>query len=496
MAPPAIDVYDDSRVTVVTEPPRTYLRRSDEKFDLLHLPLTQPYRPVSSGAYSLVEDYLHTVEAFGEYLAHLDDDGILIVTRWLQTPPSESVRTLALIGEALRRTGSDPLSSVAAFRGVQTGTFLVKPSGFSADEMEGVRQFCVERRFDLVAGPGVGPADLNRYNVLQEPTYAQLFGDLLASDDPDLFYRGYEFAVSPTTDDRPFFFHFFRWQQTPAVLQSLGKSWQPFGGSGVFVLAALLGLALVASLVLIAGPLLVRPKGCQHDLSVPGRHSARVPRDSAMSAVRGRGGSPGQEDVSTSARTRRAESARWRSFVYFALLGLGYMLVEIPLIQRSILFLGQPVYAMTCVLFTLLLFSGLGSIAAPRLPHRLTLGALVAVIVLYPLFLPALFQMTLGLTLGWRCAVAVLAVAPAGFLMGVPFPKGIGLLRRQSPHLIPWAWAVNGCASVLGSILAAMGAMWQGFGAVQVAGSACYAAALVSVWALGRRSSENRETVL
>jgi len=326
-APPAVDVYDDLRVTVVMEPVRSYLRRSDEKFDLLHLPLTQPYRPVTSGAYSLAEDYLHTVEAFGEYLAHLADDGILLVTRWLQTPPSESVRTLTLIAEALRRTGSDPLSSVVGFRGVQTGTFLVKPIGFSAKEMERVRQFCAERRFDLVAGPGIGPADLNRYNVLPEPTYAQLFGDLLSSDDPDLFYRGYQFAVSPTTDDRPFFFHFFRWQQTPAVLQSLGKSWQPFGGSGVFVLAALLALALVASLVLIAGPLLVRPKGCQRDLRVPGKNSARVLRDSAMAAMTRHGEIPGQEDESTSARTRWAESTRWRSFVYFALLGLGYMLV-------------------------------------------------------------------------------------------------------------------------------------------------------------------------
>ncbi|HUW08985.1 MAG TPA: hypothetical protein VM537_04610 [Anaerolineae bacterium] len=488
-APPAGDVYDDPRVTVVTEPARSYLRHSDAKVDILHLPLTQPYRPVTSGAYSLAEDYLHTVEAFSEYLAHLDDDGILIVTRWLQTPPSESVRTLALIDEALRRMGREPLSSIVAFRGVQTGTFLVQIGGFSAGEMEGVRKFCSERSFDLVAGPGIGPADLNRHNVLAEPVYAQIFSELLAAQDPELFYRSYEFAVSPPTDDRPFFFHFFRWQQTPAVLRSMGKTWQPFGGSGIFVLLALLGLALIASLVLIAGPLLARRRGRQHDRSVQGKSSERAPDDSPALAVRDDGGRPGRQAVPVSGRTRPAAKAGCRSFAYFALLGLGYMFVEIPLIQRFILFLGQPVYAMTCVLFTLLLFSGLGSLAAARLPHRLALAGLVGAVVVYPLLLPSLFQATLGLELGWRFGVAVLAVAPVGFLMGVPFPKGLELLRRQSPGLIPWVWAVNGCTSVLGSILAAMGAMSQGFNLVQVAGSGCYAVALVSIWTVVRRSS-------
>ncbi|MDH7484713.1 MAG: hypothetical protein QHJ81_00380 [Anaerolineae bacterium] len=448
MSPPAADVYGDPRVRVVSEVGRSYLRRSAERFDVVQLALTQPYRPVTSGAYSLAEDYLHTVEAFSDYLAHLEEDGLLVVTRWLQTPPSETVRTLALIVEALEEAGvADPAAGIIAFRGVQTGTLLAKKGGFTAAEMDAVREFCTARRFDLVVGPGVRPEETNRYNVLPEPYYVQAFGELLASDDRRAFYAAYPFAVAPPTDDHPFFFHFFRWQQTPAILRTLGKTWQPFGGSGYFVLLALLALAVLASVVLILGPLLLK----------------------GTAGTQGKWG-----------------ELRGRAFLYFGLLGLAYLFVEIPLMQRFILFLGQPVYAMTAVLFALLLFSGLGSLCAPRLPHRLTLGGLTVAIILYPLLLPYLFRLTLGLPLFGRFGIAVLTLAPLGFLMGVPFPRGIGLLERRTPRLIPWAWAVNGCTSVLSSILAALGALSWGFSAVLGAGAACYAGAMLSIWTVAR----------
>lgn len=447
--PYVADVYGDPRVRVVTEVGRSYLRRSVERFDVVQLALTQPYRPVTSGAYSLAEDYVHTVEAFSDYLTHLEEDGLLVVTRWLQTPPSETVRTLALIVEALEQIGvSDPAAGIIAFRGVQTGTFLAKKGGFTAAEMDAVREFCAARRFDLVVGPGVRPEETNRYNVLPQPYYAQVFGELLASEDRRAFYAAYLFAVAPPTDDHPFFFHFFRWQQTPAILRTLGKTWQPFGGSGYFVLLALLALAVLASALLILGPLLLK----------------------GTAGTRRKSGELG--------RLRR------QVFLYFGLLGLAYLFVEIPLMQRFILFLGQPVYAMTAVLFALLLFSGLGSFFAPRLPHRLTLAVLTVAIVLYPLLLPTLFRLTLGLPLFSRFVIAVLTLAPLGFLMGVPFPRGIGLLERQAPRLIPWAWAVNGCTSVLSSILAALGALSWGFSAVLGAGAACYAGAMLNIWRL------------
>jgi hypothetical protein len=476
MAAYAGDVYSLPRVSVVTESVRSTLSRCEQRFDVVHLALTQPYRPVTSGAYSLAEDYLHTVEAFGDYLAHLDDQGLLVVTRWLQTPPSESIRTLAMILEALERSGvGEAEAHVVAFRGVQTVTFLVQKRGFSAAEMATVREFCTDRRFDLVVGPGVTEDEINRYNVLPEPYYARALGGLMAARDREAVYAASVFDVTPSTDDHPFFLHFFRWRQTPAVLQTLGKTWQPFGGSGIFVLLALLLLALLVSTVLIVGPLLLRRARLR------GGAATR-----SAGAAMGEAGAAGHQTGASavSVRAQAGGGLRAGTFLYFGLLGLAYLLVEIPLIQRFIHLLGQPVYAMTAVLFALLIFSGLGSFCAPRLPHWLALRALVAFAVLTPLLLPRLFRLALGLPLSLRFAVAVLALAPLGFLMGVPFPAGIRVLSERAPGLIPWAWAVNGCASVLSSILAALGALSWGFSVVLGAGAVCYGAAVLCIWSL------------
>jgi hypothetical protein len=160
---------------------------------------------------------------------------------------------------------------------------------------------------------------------------------------------------------------------------------------------------------------------------------------------------------------------------------LGFLFVEIPLMQRTILFLGQPIYAFTAVLATLLLFSGLGSLATPRLSIRWTLPLLVGAILLYPLGLPVLFQGLLGAPLGVRLLATGLSLAPLGFLMGTAFPGGLAWLRQRAPGLVAWAWAVNGCTSVLASILAAMIALSAGFSWVLAAAALAYAGAWLAL---------------
>ena len=166
---------------------------------------------------------------------------------------------------------------------------------------------------------------------------------------------------------------------------------------------------------------------------------------------------------------------------YFALLGLGYLCVEIPLLQRFILFLGHPAYAMATVLFALLLFSGLGSLLSRRVPLWLVLILLPLLIVAYALGLPVLFEATLAASLWSRLVVAVVALAPPGLLMGMPFPKGLALLERRAPALIAWAWGVNGAISVVASILAALLALSFGFFAVLALGALCYVGAWLTL---------------
>jgi hypothetical protein len=438
--------YRDDRVEVVMENGRSYVRRVAEKFDIVQLSLADTYRPVTSGAYSLSENYLYTVEAFVDYLAHLSEGGLLVVSRWLQMPPSEDLRTGALAVTALERAGlPQPGLRLVAIRSWSTLLLLVKNGEFTAGEIEAVKDFCRQRQFDLVYYPGIQEAEANRYNILQEPLYYRGFQNLLFGDRAR-FYAEYSYDVSPTSDDRPFFFHFFKWSQTPQILQTFGKIWQPFGGSGYFVLVALLILALLASALLILLPLLFR------------RRQANAPRESRQT--------------------------KWCVFAYFAMLGFGYLFVEIPLMQHFILFLGHPIYAFAAVLFAILLFSGLGSMISARLSLPRTLLVLIGAIILYPHILPPVFRLLLGQSLGLRLLISILSLAPLGFLMGVPFPKGVETVGRLAPDLIPWAWGINGCTSVLASILSAMLAISFGFSRVLVGASVAYLVALGVIYPL------------
>jgi hypothetical protein len=438
----AADVYADPRVETVIESPRVFLRQPGPAYDVIFLPLTDAYRPISSGAYGLGETYGLTVEAFADALARLAPDGVLAATRWLQTPPSESLRLVATLVEALARRGiARPGDRLVAYRGIQTITVLAQPDGWSADELAAVRDFTAARRYDLVWAPDVQPNEVNRFNRLPEPADYQAVKTLLAAPDRAGFFAGYPFDIAPATDDRPFFFHFFKWRQTPEVLATLGRTWQPFGGSGYLILWVLLALVLVLSAALILAPLALRrdPRQADHNPAVP----------------------------------------RGRVFAYFGLLGIAFLFVEIPLIQRWILLLGHATYAFAAVVLSLLLFSGLGSLLtrAAWLPRRAAWVLLVLMALLTPLLVVRLADAALGWPPWGRAAVAVIGLAPLGVLMGLPFPRGVAWLEDRAPSLIPWAWAVNGAASVVASVLAAILALSSGFTVVLLLGAGCYAAA-------------------
>jgi hypothetical protein len=289
--------------------------------------------------------------------------------------------------------------------------------------------------------------------VLPSPDYYIAASELLSASDRDAWFNAFAFDVAPPTDDHPFFGHFFKWRQASQVLQEAGQTWQPFGGAGYFVLLAVLALATVAALAIILLPLVV------------GRLTGKL-------------GAP-EDDHGAEPNARR--DVLLSTLLYFGLIGLGFLFVEIPLAQRFILFLGQPVYGLTVVLFAVLLFSGLGSLASGQLPHRAALAALILVVLAYPLLLPRLFDQFLGYAFGMRVVVAILALAPLGFLLGVPFPRGIGWLEQRAGGLIPWAWGVNGAASVVASVGAALLALSLGFSLVLIAGAICYVGALLVV---------------
>jgi hypothetical protein len=441
------DPYTQHGVRTILTSGRSYLRGEKDQgaFDVIVVPLTDAYHPVASGAYSLSESYGLTVESFEDALARLDGGGLLVATRWLQIPPSEDLRLVATAAEALVRHGvSQPGESLVAYRGIQTLTVLVRPDGWQPQELELVREFARSRRYDIVWAPGVRPDETNRFNRMPAAEHYQAVRDLLQAfpEGRARFYADYPFAITPPTDDRPFFFHFFRWSQTPHVLATLGRTWQPFGGSGYLVLFALLALTLLLSGVLIILPLALRRQA-----------SAGVP----------------------------TRALRLRVVAYFGLLGLAFLFVELPIIQRWILLFGQPTYAFTAAVLTILLFSGLGSalVRSPRVHGRTIFPLLVVLGCATALAGPAVGRAILGWPVLWRTVAAVVGLSPLALLMGMPFPLGLIWLERASPPLIPWAWAVNGCASVVASVLAAILALSMGFTAVLLIGAASYAVAAV-----------------
>jgi len=435
----AASIYQLENVETVLEAGRNYLAQGHEKFDLVIFSLPNTYHPVRSGAYSLAEDYRYTLDAYQDALYRLEEDGILVITRWLQMPPSEWLRSFTLAVTALEQNKLDPTERIIAIRGFNLGLLLIKQIPFTDLEIDNVRAFAADRAFDLVYLSDLQMEEINRFSILEEPLYYQAFNEYISTPSRQDWLDEYPYDISPPTDDHPFFSHYFKWSQASQIIAELGKSWQPFGGAGYFVLLILLLLAMGMAVVIILLPLSFIKK------------TAPLPKETVA------------------------------CLTYFGLIGLAFLFVEIPLIQRFILYLGHPSYAFTTTLFSVLLFSGIGSRFAHRFSHQLSLVLLVLVALITPWLLPMLFDFTLGYPFITRVFITILSLAPLGFLMGIPFPSGIQKLQTSAPNLIPWAWGVNGAFSVLSSILAALIALSFGFSWSLIAGSLCYASALIFV---------------
>jgi hypothetical protein len=367
----------------------------------------------------------------------LTPGGIFTAARWLQTPPSEEIRLLVLAIEALGNRGIDASEAVIMLRSYANAVLLVSPDGFSSSDLGHVEEFARTERFDFVAAPALDPAATNRFNVLPDEQYSQLAAVLLEAADPESAVVSHDFQIAAPTDDQPFFGHFFKWSQASSVLDTLGRTWQPFGGAGYFVLIALLVISTVAALVLIAAPLLIRRK---RPVGVP-------------------------------------VSLRWWTVGYFGLLGVGFMFVEIPLIQQYILLVGRPAVAFTVVLSAILVGSGVGSAWSPRIPWRAAGAALTVGALAFPFLVRWITPPALPAPTAVRITVAAVMIFPLGFLMGVMFPRGLARVEETDPDLVPWAWAINGTVSVISAVAAAILALSFGFAVVIRIGAMAYGVA-------------------
>lgn len=422
--------------------PRSFLRRNRSLYDVIQVPLAQSLASASSGSQALGANHLLTVESFVESLNSLRPDGALVLSLWLKIPPRENLRLVATLAQALEEIGvAEPGRHLVQIRGWGTVTTMAKRSPLQAREIAAIRQFCQERSFDVSLLPGLTEESSNLNNRLQK---AYLFrGNRRILRDPQTFFANYKFDVRPATDNRPFFFHTFKWQTLPELLRLGSRAGVPLVEWGYVALVATVIQALTASVVLILIPLRL---------------------------------------VRRQATTRASLTV----LIFFASLGLGFMLVEIAFFQRFTLYLGHPTFSVAVVLAAFLVAAGLGAVCSRRLldrpgsarlsPRIFTLAVLVLGSIWW-LALPSLMGATIALPVGLKLGLTFAMLAPLGFLLGIPFPLGLSRAAARQSIWLPWAWGINGSAAVVGAALAPVIAVHLGFSAVLLAGLSCYALA-------------------
>jgi hypothetical protein len=431
---------DERRVHLHPADARGFVRNDRKRYDLIQIAPLDSYGGSGAGVQAVAESFIYTVEALTDYYARLADGGFLTLTRWEKQPPREGLKLFATAIEMLRAIGANPRHQLALIRGWQTSTLLVKKGALTAADLDRLQAFGESRGFDPAWFPGIDADSVNRHHRVPRPWLHEGAVALLGDDAQD-FLADYKFHIAPATDDRPYFFHFFRWQLLPELITLRGQGGLTLLDTGYLVLVGTLALAVPLSLLLIVAPLAA--------LGRQQRHEAPI-----------------------------------RSGIYFLCLGLAFLFVEIACMQRYGLFIGHPLFAAVAVLAGFLMFAGAGSFVASRVRNRgrtlkWALAGIVVLLLLQTLALPpppGIVESTAG-----RVMLALALIAPLAFLMGMPFPLGLSRLATESPAFIPWAWGINGCASVLSALLAALLAVHLGYAAVLAMAAGLYALT-VMVW--------------
>ncbi len=450
-------LYDRENVNIHIGDARDFMRVNRQRYDLIQLALMDAFSASASGLYALNENYLYTIEALQAYLQHLNTDGYVAITRWIKIPPRDTLKLFATAIEALKNSGvQSPAKRLVLIRSWQTSTLLIKNGDLNAAEIQAIETFCHERLFDIAYAPGISARQVNRYNVLRQP-YFHAAANSLLGDERQQFLQQYKFNLEPATDDRPYFNHFFKWTTLAEIFQLRGKGGMPLIEWGYMILVVTLIIAVLLSIVLIVLPLLFLPRENNHS-------STTVKRSHVM--------------------------------LYFFLLGLAFLFIEIAFMQKFILFLHHPVYAISASLAAFLVFAGVGSIASRRLAlrfsyHQVTIISVIAITLLsllYLLLLGEVFRSLASASANMRIMFTVLLIAPLAFFMGMPFPSALSSLDTCDRRLIPWAWGVNGCASVISAVLASLIALHFGFTTVIVLAVMLYIAILF-IFPLPQRTS-------
>lgn len=441
-------IHEDPRVRFIHDEARSYIARHDDKYGILQVSLIDTYAATAAGAFVLSENTLYTLEAWTNFLDHLTDDGIMSFSRWhFRHRPDEMYRLTTLAKAALEKRGvtnvRDHIMILSCVHQDPTvpgvGTMLISLKPFSEEDINHINALAEQMRFGIMLTP----------NEQSDET----FENIIAAQKGDGFFENFAVNLDPPTDDNPYFFFMLRlkdmfdkkyWQAGKTMTMDMKP---------VFVLGVVLFVVIGLTFLCIIVPLMLTTEKKELKGSTP-------------------------------------------LFLFFAGIGLGFMLVEISQMQRLIIFLGHPTYGLTVVLFAILLSSGLGSFTTSKVKSSglsrsalVRLGLLLAFIILFGLITPSITQSFDSATTPVRILLAIAILFPLGFFMGMAFPLGMKLASNKSEALTPWLWGINGATSVCASVFAVCIALTTSISTSFWVGFVCYVLAVLAyIWA-GRQDA-------
>jgi SAM-dependent methyltransferase len=451
------DLLNGEHISVIQGEGRSWCADHAGNYDLVEISLVDSIGLSDSGGYAVHEDFKYTVEAFKEYFSSLKEGGVLSVTVWDRlNPPRNVLKLLNSIITAMREAGiGEPEKCFYSFgHFMSTSTMLVKNGPFTEGEIYDLNNFVKTRSFELLYVPDM---ELPQRDVdILMGAYHQHFegretaevesftnADMYRAVIP-VFFAGnggpiedqYIFDIRPIRDERPYYSGFLKLSNLPMYLdqmEDISEEW------GYLLLLGMLVQACIFGFIVIVIPVVGRRK----------------------TLFRNPGSTVG-------------------IIFYYAGLGLGYMLIEIYLIQRLGVFLSNPTYSTSIVITVMLIFSALGNLASGLVKKfrlivvPLACAAVAGGLLFYIFGLGEFLDRFHSAPLLTRIYISMLIIAPAAFFMGVPFPNGLDSLQKSKPHLLPWAWGMNGGLSVAGSALARVLAVSSGFSGLLALGIGVY----------------------
>ncbi|UCB46723.1 MAG: hypothetical protein JSV25_04710, partial [Spirochaetota bacterium] len=409
--------FNQNFIEIVNSNARQLLRaHRNEKWDIIEISETDSAVSSIGGIYSTSTNYILTTEAFKEYLEHLKESGTLSVTVELKYPPRRLPKVTAISKTALEELSKNPHKNLIIIRGWYSATVMIRKTGFSEQEVQKIRSFCNAMFFDLVYYPGMKSDEANRFNIVDNAIYHQTVNQILT--DYRYFTKNYLFNVSSPTDERPYFGYFFRLKKVPLLIQEMGKKWLPVVEGGYIILVSTFITTIIIATIFILIPLPIAKK--------------RIGR--------------GKGDI----------------LLFFSLIAIAYMFIEIILMERLNRYLANPIYSNSVVLAALLIFSGIGSLLSEPFTKLLSgrrynvLIFAVGFLALYftglLIFSEKLYSYLWAFPISLRLLITLILISPLGIAMGMPFPLGIANLKDREDASLPWAWSVNGYLSVISSV--------------------------------------------